>query len=119
MLNDLNGFCVVGNSVLRIDATFEHHIYQQSACSFQRKTSGVSWSFWHFRNTRESYRRFAGELVIQKPELLGLKKMGHDLDKAISNGFGDIFQGAKKLYCTQHMQERDAFKLQSMGCNQK
>ena len=119
MLNDLNGFCVVGNSVLRIDTTFEHHIYQQSACSFQRKTSGVSWSFWHFRNTRESYRRFAGELVIKKPELLGLKKMGHDLDKAISNGFGDIFQGAKKLYCTQHMQEQDAFKLQSMGCNQK
>ena len=54
-----------------------------------------------------------------KPELLGLEKMGNDLDKAISNGFGDIFRGAKKLYCTQHMQERDAFKLQSMGCNQK
>ena len=54
-----------------------------------------------------------------KPELLGLKKMGNDLDKAISNGFGDIFAGAKKLYCTQHLQERDAFKLQSMGCNQK
>ena len=76
-------------------------------------------SFWHFRKTRESYRRFAGELVIEKPELLGLEKIGHDLDRALSNGFTDIFKNAKKLFCTQHMQERDAFKLQSLRCNQR
>lgn len=48
---------------------------------------------------------------MEKPELLGLKKIGHDFDKALSNGFTDIFQDANKLYCTQHMQERDVFKL--------
>ena len=75
-------------------------------------------SYWHFRKMRESYRHFAGEIIIQKPELLCLKKIGHDLDKALSSGFTDIFRDTKTLYCTQHMQERDAFKLQSVGCNQ-
>lgn len=74
-------------------------------------------SFWHFRKTRGSYRRFSGELVIQAPELLNLKKIGHDLDQALSSGIKDIFKDAKQLFCTQHMQERDAFKLQSLGCN--
>ena len=129
MLNDLYRFCVVGNSILRIDTTFElvdglwltDTTYTNEALvDLKGKHPEFPGpSFWHFRKTRESYRRFAGELVIQKPELLGLKKIGHDLDRAISNGFGDIFQGAKKLHCTQHMQKRDAFKLQSMGCNQK
>ena len=69
---------------------------------------------------RESYLlRFAGEIIVQKPELLGLKKIGHDLDKALSSGLTDIFRDAKTLYCTQHMQERDAIKLQSVGCNQR
>ena len=40
----------------------------------------------------------------------------HDL--VASSGFTDIFWDTKTLYCTQHMQERDAFKLQSVGCNQ-
>lgn len=116
MLNDLYRFCVVGNSILRIDTTFElvdglwltDTTYTNKALvDLKGKHPEFPGpSFWHFRKTRESYRRFAGELVIQKPELLGLKKIGHDLDKAISNGFGDIFQAAKKLYCTQHMQER-------------
>lgn len=116
MLNDLYRFCVVGNSILRIDTTFElvdglwltDTTYTNKALvDLKGKHPEFPGpSFWHFRKTRESYRRFAGELVIQKPELLGLKKIGHDLDKAITNGFGDIFQAAKKLYCTQHMQER-------------
>ncbi len=76
-------------------------------------------SFWHFRKTRESYRCFSGELVIQAPELLSLKKIGHDLDQALSSGFKDIFKDAKQLFCTQHMQERDALKLQSLGCNKR
>ena len=124
MLNNLFKFCVLGNAILRVDTTFElvdclwltDTTYKNEALidlkgkypEFPRP------SFSHFRKTRESHRRFAGELVIQKLELLGLKKIGHDLDKAISNGFTDVFQDAKSLYCTQDMQERDAFQLQSM-----
>jgi len=58
-------------------------------------------------------------LVIAKPELLKIKKVGHDLDKAIAKGMTDIFVDAKNLWCTQHMKERDAQKLKSMGCNEK
>ena len=127
MLN--NKFCVLGNAILHVDTTFKlvdglsltDTTYKNEALIDLKgkhpKFPGPSFS--HFRKTRESYRRFAGELVIGKPELLGLKKIGHDLDKAISNGFTDVFQDAKSLCCTQHMQERDAFQLQSMGCNQQ
>jgi len=57
--------------------------------------------------------------LIKKPELLGIKKIGHDLDKALSQGLCDIFTDAKKLWCTQHMTERYLQKLTSLGCNQR
>ena len=31
----------------------------------------------------------------------------------------DVFRDAKKLWCTQHMQERDAHKLKTIGCNHR
>ena len=76
-------------------------------------------SFWHFKKDRETYRRFAGELAIAKPELLKIKKVGHDLDKAIAKGMTDIFEEAQNVWCTQHMKERDAQKLKTMGCNER
>jgi len=115
MLNDLFRFCVLGNAILRVDKTVElvdglwltDTTYTNEALIDLKgkHPEFLGPSFWHFRKTRESYRRFAGELVIQKPELLGLKKIGHDLDKALSNGFTDVFQDTKTLYCTQLMQE--------------
>ena len=108
MLNDLYRFCVLGNSILCIDTTFElvdglwltDTTYTNEALiNLNGKHPEFPGpSFWHFRKTRESYRRFAAELVIEKPQLLGLKEIGHDLDKALSNGFSDIFKDAKKLF---------------------
>ena len=46
-----------------------------------------------------------------EPELFYIKKVGHDLDHAIPNGLTDVFKNAKKLWCTQHLQERDSWKL--------
>ena len=54
-----------------------------------------------------------------KPELLKIKKVGHDLDKAIAKGMTDIFEEAQNVWCTQHMKERDAQKLKAMGCNER
>ncbi|KXJ09617.1 hypothetical protein AC249_AIPGENE23030 [Exaiptasia diaphana] len=54
-------------------------------------------SFWHFCKNRETYRRFAGELLIEKPELSGIKKVGNGLDKAIAKGMKDIFKDAKNV----------------------
>lgn len=31
----------------------------------------------------------------------------------------DIFKDAANLWCTHHMQERDLYKLKTLGCNQK
>ena len=97
MLNNLFKFCVLGNAILRVDTTFElvHGLWltdttykNEALIDLKGKHPEFPGpSFSHFRKTRESYRRFAGELVLWKPELLGLKKIGHDLDKAISNGF--------------------------------
>ena len=129
MINDLHRFCVNGNSILRVDTTFElveglwltDTTYTNEALiDLNGKNPEFPGpSFWHFRKTRECYRRFAGELVIKKPELLRIKKIGHDLDKALSQGLCDIFTDAKKLWCTQHMQERDLHKLKTLGCNQR
>lgn len=127
MLNDLNRFCVLGNSILRVDTTFElvdglwltDTTYTNTALidAKGKHPEFPGPSFWHFKKTRESYRRFAGELVIAQPSLQGLQRIGHDLDQALAKGMTDIFKDAKQLYCTQHMQERDAAQLHSMGCN--
>ena len=51
--------------------------------------------------------------------MLGIKKIGHDLDKAIAGGMTDIFRDADNVWCTQHSQERDALKLKSLGANER
>ena len=48
---------------------------------------------------------------MQDSALRGIKKIGHDLDHAIPNGLCDILLSPEKLWCTQHMMERDAYKL--------
>jgi hypothetical protein len=111
MLNDVYRFCVLGNSILRIDTTFElvdslwltdTTFTNEALIDLNGKHPEFPGpSFWHFKKTRESYRRFAGELAIAKPELLGIKKIGHDLDQAIAKGVTDIFREAEQLYCTQ------------------
>ena len=114
MINDLYRFCVNGNSVLRVDTTFElveglwltDMTYTNKAL-IDLKGKNAEFpepSFWHFRKTRECYQRFAGEIVIKKPELLNIKKIGHDLDKALSQGLCDVFNEAKRVWCTQHTQ---------------
>ena len=37
----------------------------------------------------------------------------------MSDGLSDIFHGAKRPWCTQHMQERDLYKLKGLGANQR
>ena len=91
MINYLYHFCVNGNSVLRVDTTFElveglwltDMTYTNEALiNLNGKNPEFPGpSFWHFRKTRECYRGFAAKMVIKKPELLKIKKIGHDLVK--------------------------------------
>ena len=128
MLDDLYRFCVLGNGIFRVDTTFElvdglwltDTTYTNEALVNLggKHPEFPGPSFWHFRKTRECYRRFAGELIILKPELLSIKKVGHDLDKALAAGMSDVFHCAANLWCTQHLQERDNHQIKSMGGNQ-
>ena len=129
MLNDIHRFCVLGNSILRIDTTFElvdglwltDTTYANESLINQsnKHPEFPGPSFWHFKKSRESYRRFTGELNNAKPELLGITRIGHDLDKAIAGGMTDVFRDADNVWCTQHSQERDAFKLKSLGAHER
>ena len=119
---------MTGNSVLQVDTTFELvDNFWLTDTSFTNEAllnangkhpQFPGPSFFHFHKTQECYRRFAGELVIQRPELSSIKKIDTDLDKALSNGMTDIFKDADKLWCTHHMQQRDLEKLKTLGCNQ-
>ena len=93
MLNDIYRFCILGNSILRIDTTFElvdglwltdtTYTNESLINESKKHPEFPGPSFWHFKKSRESYRRFAGELAIAKPELLGLKKMAMILTKLL------------------------------------
>ena len=97
-----------------------HDVHKRTLIDLKRKNLEFPGpSFWHFRKTRECYQRFAGEIVIKKPERLKIKKIAHDLDKASSQGLCDVFNEAKRVWCTQHTQERDVHKLKTIGCTQR
>lgn len=92
----MHHFCVRGNCNLHVDTTFElveglwltDTTYTSEALvDLNGKNPEFPGpSFWHFRKSKDCYRRFAGEFVTQKPELLGIEKVGCDLDKACSKG---------------------------------
>ena len=52
--------------------------------------------------------------MIANPKLLGIKKIGHDLDKAQYQGMKDIFASASSMWCTQHVKQRDAMQLENI-----
>ena len=43
-------------------------------------------SFWHFKRTRKTYRRFVEELLIYESLLINLQKIGHYLSKGLAEG---------------------------------
>ena len=96
MLKDMNRFCVTENGVFSVDTTFEIcnglYLTDTTYPNFAllddngKHPEFPGPSFWHFRKDSDTYRRFAGELVIAMPELQGIRRVGHDLDKALAKG---------------------------------
>lgn len=64
------------------------------------------------------FRRFALETVAVSPALLGIRKLGHDMDDALAGGLADVFQDATHFYCTQHIQQADIRQLRKMEANE-
>ena len=71
----IHRFCVLGNSILQVDTTFElvdglwltDTTFSHEALINHRNGKHPEFpgpSFWHFKKDRETYRRFAGELAI-------------------------------------------------------
>ena len=93
-LRDVYRFCVKDNSILSIDTTFEiceglyltDSTYQNLSLvdQYRKHTEFLGPSFWHFRKTEETYRWFAGELLIAEPLLSGIKNWGMTLIKQLA-----------------------------------
>ena len=113
MINDLKRFCVFCNSPWIVDTTFnvaeklwltDSSYENQSLIDDNGKHPLFPGpSQWQFRRNQESFRRFAGELIFADPELIKIKRVGHDLDNATANGLGDILVNASHMWCTQHL----------------
>lgn len=129
MLQDLIRFCVNGNSILVVDTTFElcdglwltDSSFQNEALVNNKGEHPVFPGpyMWHFKKTREVYRRLALEIVNECPLTIQIKKVGHDLDEAVGSGLADVFVNAKRLYCTEHLQKADIRQLQNIGANKR
>ena len=97
MLSNLKKCCVNGNSVWRVDTTFElvdglcltDSTYTNEALinSQKKHPEFPGPSMWHFHKDQKIYRQFAAELVMQDSALWGIKKIGHDLDQMCSVTF--------------------------------
>ena len=68
----------------------------------------------HFRKDNTVFQRFALEMVDGNPSLLGLRKVGHDMDPALKKGCQAVFKEAENLLCIQHVSERDKQKLEKL-----
>ena len=53
-----------------------------------------------------------------EPDKINIKKVGQNLDFAVSLGLRDIFQKAKRQFCTPHLQKAEERKLKTLGANQ-
>ena len=99
MLEDINRFCVKGNSYLSVDTTFEicDNLYltdttYQNLALLEWKGKHPEFpgpSFWNFRKSRDNYRQFAADLIDAEPNLINLQKIGHELDAALAKGESD------------------------------
>ena len=122
MINDIERFCVKKKGIFSVDTTFEvcdgllltDTCYPNMSLIKEDRTHPEfpGPSFWHFR-------RFASELVVERPLLLQLPIIGHDLDKAQMLGFHDIFSTSSHALCTQHIKGRDKEQLRQRNVNIK
>ena len=77
IINNVKTFCVHGNSILRVDTTFEFidglwltdttYTNEALLVSQGKHLEFPGPSMWHFRKDRQCYRRFPAELVMVEP----------------------------------------------------
>ena len=55
------------------------------------------------------------EMLSINSDVADITKVGPDLDPSIGSSLTDVFRNAKKLFCTEHLQRADQWKLKDMG----
>ena len=74
---------------------------------------------FHFTKDESTFTRFALEMIALDPEVINIKKIGSDMEKAIYNGVKAIIPSAGQLYCVQHLSQCDEKKLDKLLDKQK
>ena len=93
---DMYRFCVEDNGIFGIDTTFKifDRLYLTNTTYLNLSLQDINGnhpeflelSLWYFKKTRETYRLFGGKLLIYKPLLINLQKIGHDLFEGLVKG---------------------------------
>ena len=90
-LNDIETFCVNGNNVLLLYATFDVCDMWLSDTTYQNRRLVKTWFFgpilFHMIKTPETFSRFCMDLVASNAEIRKLPILGTDLQKALFQGF--------------------------------
>ena len=61
----------------------------------------------HMSKEEAVFQRFALEMVTANPEMLELKSLGNDLEKAIFKGFKSVIKNVNNRLCVKHMADWD------------
>ena len=117
------------SSVLGIDTTFNlcNLWVTDSCCKNDRIVHNVTSNhpvflgprLFHFTKDESTFTRFALEMIALDPEVINIKKIGSDMEKAIYNGVKAIIPSAGQLYCVQHLSQCDEKKLDKLLDKQK
>lgn len=130
-LNDIKQFCCCDDekSVLGVDTTFKLCELWITDTAYRNKRlvsrrSGnhpvcLGPCMFHFSKGRVTFRRFCSEIVTAEPGILDLRKLGVDMEAAIFQGFHDVIQNLKQLYCVRHLRQRDEVHFDTCFKNTK
>lgn len=119
-LNNIVKFCVDANKILGMDTTFNICDMWVTDTVFQnlRLTNDKGEHPWfygpvllHMKKSKETFSRFAIDLVVGNSNIQDLPFLGTDLEKAMFQGFKGVMPNLKNLLCVKHMADRDQKKL--------
>ena len=125
-INDIKKFCCQDSnpSVLPIDTTYNLCDLWVTDSSYRNKrlinrASGnypvfIGPMMLHFTKDENAFGRFALELLSADHELVGLKNIGVDMEKAIYRGFKNIIPSVSRLLCVRHLKQRDEKKVDKL-----
>ena len=119
-LNDVVQFCCAGDSVLSIDTTFNLcKNWLTDSCYQNLRLENLNGNhpiflgpcILHFKRDAFLFSRFLKEMSSFNMQIMSLKTIGTDMDRAIFNGFSRDILELKLLICALHLEKADKQKL--------